>query len=188
MDQQIMMRRKSRTRHDGGPDRRSEMGIAKAAKLMGISLESYRAKLAEGLKACNVCHEWKALDCFNIDRSRVDGRVSKCRDCQNQIGRDGYSPKGPRAKGRVLVEPRDGDKLQARGRVNSLIEAGLLPRPATLPCVECGHTGPDRRHEYHHHKGYSVQHREDVVVLCVKCHRQKDFEKTKPRNENGRFI
>jgi hypothetical protein len=45
-----------------------------------------------------------------------------------------------------------------------------MPRPESLPCSDCGHTGEDRRHEYHHHKGYAAAHHLDVVVLCSLCH------------------
>jgi hypothetical protein len=78
----------------------------------------------------------------------------------------------PSRKGIRAVEPREGDKQQAVAHVNCLVRAGLLPHPTQLPCEHCGHRGGDRRHDYHHHRGYSVAHQADVIVLCRRCHKR----------------
>lgn len=70
--------------------------------------------------------------------------------------------------------PRDGDRKQARQRINVLVRTGRLPRPGSLPCSRCGHRGDDRRHNYHHHNGYAAAHHYDVVVVCTKCHPAAD--------------
>lgn len=74
---------------------------------------------------------------------------------------------------------RDGDKVQARARVNTQVQHGLRPHPNTLPCVDCGHvwTPGGRRHEYDHHQGYAAEHHEDVEPVCVRCHKKRDCKK-----------
>ena len=62
-------------------------------------------------------------------------------------------------------------QLTARHKTNYLVDCGILPDPDSVPCARCGHIGQDRRHEYHHHLGYTAEHRTDVVSLCAKCHR-----------------
>lgn len=72
---------------------------------------------------------------------------------------------------------RDGDKLQARQRINVEVRSGRRPRPDDLPCVDCKHTGSDRRHEYDHHLGYAAQHHGDVEAVCTLCHRKRAVER-----------
>lgn len=58
-------------------------------------------------------------------------------------GRPGSSPK----------LPIDGDKKQARRRINVEVRTGRRPHPNTIPCVDCGHIWKmgERRHEYDHY-------------------------------------
>jgi hypothetical protein len=70
-------------------------------------------------------------------------------------------------------DPRDGDKIQARHLINQDIKHGKRPDPDDLHCAHCGHKGPDRRHEYHHHMGYVARHHYDVIPLCSKCHHEE---------------
>lgn len=76
--------------------------------------------------------------------------------------------------------PRDGDKKQARQRINVLVRTGRMPHPNTLPCVDCGHvwTAGERRHEYDHHKGYAAEHHYDVEPVCTLCHAKRDSAKS----------
>jgi 5-methylcytosine-specific restriction endonuclease McrA len=76
-------------------------------------------------------------------------------------------PGRPRA---WLKPARGGDRKQARRRINYLVEKGRIPRPDDLACVDCGHKGEDRRHEYDHARGYSAEHQLDVEAVCSKCH------------------
>ena len=86
-------------------------------------------------------------------------------------GRPGPAPK----------PPRDGDKKQARQRVNVEVRTGRRPHPNTLPCTDCGHVWKDgeRRHEYDHHLGYGRAHHYDVEPVCSTCHAQRDGSKAK---------
>lgn len=75
--------------------------------------------------------------------------------------------------------PRDGDKEQARQRINVEVRTGRRPHPNALACVDCGHVWSDgeRRHEYHHHLGYDAAHHYDVVPVCTECHSKRDSAK-----------
>lgn len=75
--------------------------------------------------------------------------------------------------------PRDGDKLQARQRINVEVRTGRRPHPNTLPCADCGHVWRDgeRRHEYDHHLGYAAQRHGDVQAVCTLCHAARDSAK-----------
>lgn len=81
-------------------------------------------------------------------------------------GRPGPAPKQPRA----------GDRMQARQRVNVEVRTGRRPHPNTLPCSDCGHTWRkgERRHEYDHHLGYEPEHHLDVEPVCTTCHAARD--------------
>lgn len=71
------------------------------------------------------------------------------------------------------VAARDGDKKQARARVNHLVRTGRMPHPSTLPCTDCGHAGEGRLHEFDHHLGYAAEFHESVEIVCCKCHRAR---------------
>lgn len=79
--------------------------------------------------------------------------------------------------GPVPHPARDGDKAQARSRVNVEVRLGHLPRAATLPCVDCGHMGNDRRHEYDHHRGYAAEHHLSVEAVCSPCHSARAWKR-----------
>jgi len=148
-----------------------------AAGFCGITVEEYRSLKAKGLKRCTKCKTWLPVSDFNNDKSRSDGLAAACRNCQNKMGRDGYTPI-PESKRKLSgppPKPKDGDKLQARQTVNRLVRQRRIPNPNTVPCSECGHLGNDKKHEYHHHKGYAAEHHKSVVVMCRSCHRKGDL-------------
>jgi hypothetical protein len=76
--------------------------------------------------------------------------------------------------------PRDGDKRQARQRINVEVRTGKRPHPNTLPCTDCGHVWSEgeRRHEYDHHLGYAAEHHYDVQPVCTTCHAARDNHRT----------
>lgn len=149
-----------------------EGAIKLAARRIGISLSEYIAYMNTGQKWCCVCKSWKnKLTDFKADASRSDGRDAHCAECRRQIYRESYKPKGRQSKKGCRFAPiRDGDKKQARARVNHLVNINLLPDPNDVPCEKCGHTGKGRRHEYHHHRGYAAEFQETVQSLCTRCH------------------
>gem|GEM_PF-4480244 len=85
---------------------------------------------------------------------------------------------------------RDGDKVQARQRVNVEVRAGRRAHPNTLPCTDCSHEhGPgERRHEYDHHLGYAAEHHLHVEPVCTKCQRQRSMARGEwsPPNWTGK--
>lgn len=71
---------------------------------------------------------------------------------------------------------RDGDKAQARQRINVEVRTGRRPHPNALPCEDCGHVHMpgERRHEYDHYLGYAAEHHLDVQSVCTVCHAKRD--------------
>lgn len=146
-----------------------------AAKRLGVTVEEWRRRRDAGEKWCHECSAWHPVSAFAADKSRGDGLKAICRRCSSARGGRGYQlGLGLTQRGRRFVAGRDGDKLQARRRVNHLVDMGLLPRPADVPCVDCGHQGDDRRHEYDHHLGYAVEHHEHVEPVCAPCHHERE--------------
>ena len=78
--------------------------------------------------------------------------------------------------GPPAVPPRDGDRRQARRRINVEVRGGRRPHPNALPCKDCGHVWApgERRHEYDHFLGYSAEHHYDVEAVCTICHAARD--------------
>lgn len=163
-----------------------------AAKRLGLSLPEYLERRNNGLKSCFLCRNWLPLALFNAEKSRTDGLHPKCKECQSKFSKSRYvsadvrgrKPMGPTPKPSI-----DGDKLQARHKVNLSIKKGLIKNPNDIPCAKCGHIGTDSRHEYHHYQGYSAVHHLSVISLCVRCHRHEDKAWTKrKRNHKGQFY
>jgi len=65
---------------------------------------------------------------------------------------------------------RDPVKVKAQKVVYREVRAGRMKRPDAFACTDCGHTGPDRRHEYDHHKGYARRFWLVVEPVCSVCH------------------
>ena len=147
-----------------------------AASKAGVSLEEYQRRITTGEKWCTNCRAWHLADAFGIDRTRWDGLVPSCRESKGRRARENYTARPRPEPGRSFVPARDGDSKQARRRVNYFVEAGLMPHPNTLPCVDCGHVwqAGGRRHEYDHHLGYNAAHHEDVEAVCTSCHHARE--------------
>lgn len=145
-----------------------------AAKRIGVSEDEYEAHIASGEKWCNGCKEWHSEAAFGPDSSRHDGLAASCQEYRRS--QRASKPKVPRTymRGRSYVAPRDGDKRQARRRVNFLVDMGLLPNQNTVPCADCGNIGIATRHEYDHFKGYGSEHHETVEAVCSTCHHKRE--------------
>lgn len=157
----------------------SAAGALKAAATrVGLGTNEYQDRINKGLLWCTRCQAWHPAEAFAIDRSRVmRGRAGSCRQSISAAARSSYVPRERPAKGRRHVEARDDDRKQARRRVNYLVEIGHLPNPNTLACLDCGHEGVDRRHEYDHHRGYAPEHHEDVEPVCSRCHHTREAKR-----------
>ena len=159
-----------------------------AARRRGLTLEEFQAKLDEGLKWCTGCKAWHPRSAFQVDNSRGDSLACVCKAWRRTHYRRVYKPR-PRPKpGRRYIDARDGDKKQARSRVNHLVAVGVLPDPNTLPCTDCGQIRhDDRRHEYDHYMGYAAEHHETVEPVCSSCHHAR-HPVVRQRGPDGRFT
>lgn len=147
------------------------------ARRLGMGLEEYLAKSAAGLNWCFGCLAWRASAEFDVDRSRWDGRARRCKSCKLKTAQ-GYRATLPKIgrMGPPRHDPRDGDKRQARQRINVEVRTGRRPHPNMFPCSDCGHIWKrgERRHEYDHYLGYAAEHHYDVQPVCTKCHSMRD--------------
>ena len=99
-----------------------------------------------------------------------------CTECRNSGARARYVKKGPAGR-RGWIEPtRDGDRKQARRRINYLVEQGLIPHPDDLPCFDCADMVfvGNFRHEYDHARGYDGENQLYVESVCSKCHHARE--------------
>jgi len=156
-------------------------------------VDEYEHRLSLGEKWCHGCREWHERSYFGKDSTRYDGLAALCTQSRSQNRRRRYKPKPRPLPGRSFVPARDGDRTQARGRINYFVELGLIPRPNDIPCHDCGHIWKEgeRRHEYDHYLGYAAEYHEHVQVVCTLCHaaREKKLrQKERQRNKLGQFI
>lgn len=158
-------------------------GVLKtAAHRLGLTLGEYLERRARGEKHCRVCRGWLHISSFGVDASRGDGLASICRGCHSGCGREKRQPV-PTELRRPMGPPahpaRDGDKKQARHRVNVLVRTGRLPHPNSLPCKDCGHvvTAGSKRHEYDHHLGYAAENHLRVEAVCTTCHCNREWKR-----------
>ena len=168
----------------------SREGILKiAAMRSGIPICEYKKRIANGEKWCHGCRSWHPVSAFGKDSSRGDGLSAICRDCRKRRAKERYIPvlKHERKKpGPKRIPRRDGDKLQARSRINHDVELGIIPNPNEMRCTDCGHLGRDRRHEYDHFLGYAKEHHYDVEVVCSRCHSRRAAERGEAWYSKGR--
>lgn len=149
-----------------------------AATRVGLTPTEYLNRVNVGLRWCYRDQDWEPVANFGRDRTRSDGLDRSCRRSRNAAAKRRRVPKPP-VIGRRYVEARDGDQAQARRRVNYLIEAGLIPAPNLLPCIDCRHEWAvgERRHEYDHHLGYAPEHHEHVEPVCTTCHHAREIQR-----------
>jgi hypothetical protein len=147
--------------------------LVAAARRIGEAPADYAQRIVHDEKWCTGCRAWHPIDAFGQDASRPDGRAVICPSARGRHYRKTYIRRGQPRRG-WLVPARDGDKLQARRRINYLVESGQRPHPNDLPCIDCSHIGQDRRHEYDHFEGYSAEHQLDVEPVCSRCHAARE--------------
>lgn len=140
-----------------------------AAIKAGVSYEEYESRVSNGEKWCYRCKTFHFKKVFGIDRTRYDGLSSACLDSKRakvKKNRSKFHKHG------WLKPTRDNDKLQARRRINYLVESGSIPHPETLPCLDCWDAiwANSYRHEYDHARGYVGENQLYVEVVCSRCH------------------
>jgi len=124
-------------------------------------------------KWCTGCKSTHELAAFGRDITRGDHMAASCLASRRVKVRAVRPP----AKRHGWLKPaRDGDKLQARRRVNYLVEQKRIPHPDDLPCVDCADMVfmLPLRHEYDHAKGYSAEHQLYVEPVCSRCHHRRE--------------
>ena len=152
------------------------------ATRLGISLDEYLKRIALDQKWCSECKAWHPRSAFGVDNSRHDHLASGCLLSKQARNRRRYIPVPAEARkqmGPPAFSPRDGDKRQARQRINVQVRTGKRPRPNSLPCVDCGHVWAEgeRRHEYDHYLGYGAAHHYDVEPVCSTCHAAREWNR-----------
>jgi hypothetical protein len=148
-----------------------------AAKMIGVTLKEYQAKLFSGEKWCSGCKQWHKISAFGKDANRSDKLSTVCFSYRKTMYDRKYIHKVRISKkGSRFVLPRDNDKRQARARINHLVDIGILSDPNDLNCSDCGHVYDKKiRHEYHH-ESYTADKQEIVIILCTKCHVKRHME------------
>ena len=128
---------------------------------------------------CTGCKAHHPRSSFGMDRSRGRGVAASCLEHRRRRYKVTYVKRGRASRaGKLLAPTRDGDKRQARARVNHAVDVGAMPDPNDLPCEDCGHIYDGaRRHEYDHHYGYSAAHQFNVQAVCSKCHHTREAER-----------
>jgi hypothetical protein len=149
--------------------------LKRLARCAGVSVDVFAALCAAGEKWCWRCREWHPRSAFGADSSRYDGLDPACLASRNKSARDRYVKRGPAGRRGWIAPTRDGDKKQARRRINYLVEQGLIPRAADLPCVDCAdEISGGGRHEYDHARGYDGENQLYVEPVCQRCHRNRE--------------
>ena|SRR3990167_380487 len=163
-----------------------------AAKKTGVSFEEYQEKLAAGLKWCSKGRHFAPIKEFGLNKLKYDRHEPQCRSCSHVKVKVNTKGRLSTFKGHThTIESRqkmseahlgernhrwkDGSRkmkttheaMMARRITNHAIEAGRLPMPKTLICVNCGKLA----REYHHHLGYAPEHQLDVVPVCSRCNK-----------------
>lgn len=122
-----------------------------------------RARTASGCGGCDRGRRWQREGSDGEEQQdRMDGLMPF--GVNKITGRPGPAPK----------QAADGNRKQARQRINVEVRTGRRPSPGDLPCADCGHRGPDRKHEYDHYRGYGAENHLDVQAVCVPCHGQRE--------------
>jgi len=155
-------------------------GAKSAACRIGCTWQEYFQKRQSGFKWCSACKTWVPLAFFNKDSGAIDGKSNKCKSCTRAKDRQRYEPvplDQRKPRGFAVYPPRDGDKQQARNRVNHMVRNGKLPHARTVPCTDCGHIGSDRQHEYDHYLGYATINHLAVECVCVPCHNKREQQR-----------
>lgn len=67
----------------------------------------------------------------------------------------------------LVYRIRHSERVAARRAVQWRARAGILPLPNTVVCEVCNEA---LACEWHHHNGYSPEHRLDVIAICKECH------------------
>ena len=105
-----------------GPAPGGTQALLKLARQHGLTLDELEQRRQTD-SWCTRCKAWHPHSEFGKDGSRFNGLAASCRASRNACARAVYQPSARhRTNGRRYVQARDGDKLQARRRVNHLVD------------------------------------------------------------------
>ncbi len=141
-------------------------------------------------KKCSKCKQFKPFNNFYKRSQSKDSRQCVCIECRKEwfksdIGKKSLSkynrsykhkavykkhaqtPKGKlsHCKQRKVYAARHPYKILAQRVVQLAIKAKKLPAANTLTC-SC----TKQAEHYHHNMGYALEHRLDVIPVCLACH------------------
>lgn len=158
-----------------------EGAVIVAAQKVGVTPAEYIDKIKIGEKWCFRCRKWHPINDFGRDKHRFDGLASSCLIARKAIYNQTYQPIPPERRKPMGPAPypcRNGDKKQARSKVNHAVQKGNIPKPNDLPCTDCGHiwTDGERRHEYDHARGYESESHFDIEPVCTLCHAKRRYK------------
>ena len=148
-------------------------------------------------KICTACRESKPVAAFAKNKRGALGLRSHCRACISVYNHKYHTKRwaedadfrarvcaqslkwtkdnpearaviaARRNKREMLLFP---ERVRCRALVNQRVRHGRMPRACDQKCVKCSAQAA----HYHHHLGYSFEHRYDVIPLCVACHVEED--------------
>lgn len=163
-------------------------------------------------KTCPRCNQVKDVSEFGKDKQKSDGLYTYCRLCASaktitfrysergreytkhyrltptyqakkrryELSANGKAARDERQRIDMLKHP---EQWKARHAVNNAVRDGKIPPAKELLCAHVDNNCKGQV-EYHHHRGYSDEHKFDVLPLCRYHHRladraANDFQKSR---------
>lgn len=149
-----------------------------AAKRIGIPIEVYMSKKADGLKWCTKCKDWHPIERFGIDRSRGDGRCAHCLSTKKVLSHE-EKRKRINARYRRYYATKAGELIRSRVYARKRNMDPVSPRTRELVfgqfhevCAYCGGKATTIDHVIPvKHNGGS--HRGNLLPACASCNSSK---------------
>lgn len=151
-----------------------EYALKSAILDLNRQLQEHIETYGEHYKICTKCQEIQPLSEYY---SRANGNLKpECRSCLKLRAREyDHTDAGRKArdigKKRLREKPDFAQKQSAWARIQDLVRSGRILPAKEHKCEKCG----SQADHYHHHNGYSREHREDVIPLCLQCHADEHF-------------
>jgi hypothetical protein len=134
---------------------------------LGCQIEKDRSEFTGAKKKCRACiSEYNRA--YSQARMKSDPVFRARRAAQaSQWAKDNPEKRSVIATRRnAKAWASDPLRMMARSCIAQQVKRGNRPAASSLTCA-CGEPAA----HYHHHNGYEVAHRYDVVPVCVPCHK-----------------